>query len=102
MNERTRLERAAIRAHTAGMTWAEFWETHRHTVGQIEPHDRRRFYRLVRRLTALVAAGDAAGDGASWESDDQATYPANNSTTVARIDWSAAGVVPVAAGRPKA
>ena len=61
MNERTRLEQAAIAAHEAGMTWPEFWEVHRHTVGKIEPHDRQRFHRLVARLTALVAAGDLDG-----------------------------------------
>jgi len=56
------LERAAIDAHAAGMTWRDFWQTVASDVVAAEPHDVRRFHRLVPRLTALMAAGD----GCRW------------------------------------
>jgi hypothetical protein len=100
MNERTRLERLAIQAHHRGDDWAEFWEQHRHTVGTFEPWDRDAYHRLVRRLSYLVTCGDCDGMTATtdaWppEADDPPQYPAADDRTQARIDWTAAGVVPV-------
>ncbi len=82
---RQALEPAALAAHADGMTWAEFWPSVAGDVAAAEPYDRRRFHALVRRLTALVAAGDLDGavppqDGygrpMDWELDDLATAAA--------------------------
>ncbi len=80
MNERTRLERAAIDARAVGTTWAEFWPTVAADVAKAEPHDARRYHRFVGRLIGLVAAGDVdgampVGDGwprpCAWELEDR-------------------------------
>jgi len=72
------LERQAVRAHAAGLRWSEFWPTVAAQVAQVEPHDRRRYHRLVGRLLALLVSGDTngaepAGDGwprpCPWELD---------------------------------
>jgi hypothetical protein len=57
MRTLTYLAQAAIDAHRGGLSWTEWWEVHRHTVGQIEPHDRQRYQRLLRRLTAVSRIG---------------------------------------------
>ena len=90
--------RAALVAHRAGTGWADFGEQHGADVAQAEPHSRPRFQRLVRRLLALVVAGNgdgqqAVGDTEPWADDDQAgnNHPADVGTA-ARIDWQRAGV----------
>jgi hypothetical protein len=76
---RQELEHAAVEGHAAGDTWDAYWRRYGPHVIALEPHDRRRFHRLVGRLTALVAAGDLdgvvpVGDGwprpCPWELDD--------------------------------
>ena len=75
--EELKLERAALSAHAAGLSWATFWQEHGAAVCRAEPHDKRRFARLVRKLLALVSAGDTdgmdpVGDSLPpWEIDDQ-------------------------------
>ena len=63
MKELTRLERTAVDAHKAGTPWSEFWEIHRHTVGQIEPWDNAAYRRIVARLSHIVTCGDCDGYG---------------------------------------
>ncbi len=66
------LEQAAIRAHSAGRSWADFWPTVAGDVAAAEPIDARRYHRLVRRLVGLVAAGDLDGmhsPGDGWPSE---------------------------------
>ena len=58
---RQQLETAAIDAHQAGMTWAEFWQTIAPSVAEAEPCDRQAYKGLVARLTALVTADDLDG-----------------------------------------
>ena len=93
MNDRTRLEQAAIDAHDRGDTWAEWWEQHRHAVGRIEPYDNRAYRRLVNRLLMLVVSGDTdgqhpAGDPEPWQADDEAPMvPIDDTTTAARCLW---------------
>jgi hypothetical protein len=79
MSTAKHLEREAIRAHAAGEPWATFWPTVAAQVAQAEPIDRSAYHRLVRRLVALLAAGDLdgaqpAGDGwprpMPWEIDN--------------------------------
>ena len=72
---REQLESAAVVAHARGDTWATFWRRYGPLVIALEPHDRERFHSLVRRLPALVTAGDThgmlpAGDPAPWEAND--------------------------------
>jgi hypothetical protein len=62
--ERT-LERAALAAHQAGQTWADFWTEHGAAVCRAEPHSPQRFQRLVRRLLGLVVSGDTSGQPVS-------------------------------------
>ena len=94
------LEAAAVAAHRAGDTWDTFWRQYGPHAITIEPHDRHRFQRLLRRLTALVAAGDldgmdAASDPAPWEQDDSAGCAVVSDTeTHARVDWEGMGIVP--------
>ena len=101
---RAELEAVAVAAHRAGQDWGTFWRHYGPHAIALEPHDRHRFKQLLRRLTALVAAGDidgmdSASDPAPWLADDvQAAYPASDSETSARFDWQAAGIVPVAVG----
>jgi hypothetical protein len=73
------LERRAFQAHAAGLSWSAWWPTVAADVAQAEPWNRTAYHRLVRRLVALVAAGDLdgaepAGDGwprpMPWEIDD--------------------------------
>ena len=94
------LESSAVAAHARGERWGDFWSQHGAEVCRAEPHDRRRFARLVRRLCILVAAGDL--DGAEpvpatwgqpepWEIDDQAVVPVvapSDTTTAARCLWT--------------
>ncbi|MEI8371866.1 MAG: hypothetical protein WCJ35_03420 [Planctomycetota bacterium] len=104
MNQKT-LELAALAAHRTGTSWCDFWDVHRHAIAQAEPWDRSRFHKLVRRLTALVAAGDLGGDRpldnpfCGWESAEEAhTVPVlvvSDTYTQAQINWTVAGVVPV-------
>ena len=82
MNRLTKLEQLAIRAHRASTSWSEFWEIHRHTVGMLEPHDRRAYHRVVRRLSHLVTCGDLDGERpldnplCPWDDADQEHVPA--------------------------
>ena len=96
MNATQTLERAALAAHRAGWKWNQFWDEHGGDVCRAEPHNRQRFQRLVRRLLSLVASGDTDGmepAGAPWLDDDHAEHPKPADVgTVARIDWTAAGV----------
>ncbi len=80
---RRQLERAAIGAHAAGTTWHDFWRQYGPHAIALEPYDRHRFRRLIRRLTALVAAGDTDGSEPidagfnvpmQWELDDAASH----------------------------
>ncbi len=92
MREVKRLEQAAIAAHATGTSWVEFWPSVATDVAQAEPHDARRYHRLVRRLVGLVASGDtdgqtAAGDHPPPEADDPPVYPATDDTTQARCLW---------------
>ncbi len=89
------LEQLAIDAHSRGVSWCEFWDTHRHAIALCEPFDRGRFHRLVRRLTALVAAGNLDGAepvAAAWELDeDHEPRPVpiiSDTETAARCLWS--------------
>lgn len=104
---RQQLEQAAVRANANGDTWPTFWQAYGPHAVALEPHDRGRFHRLVRRLTTLVAAGDTDGERpldnpfAPWEEVDAQTAPVlkpNDTYTQARIDWTAAGVAPVHIG----
>ena len=95
MNERTRLERAAIAGHAAGTSWSTFWTRHGAEVGQAEPWDNVAYRRLVNRLSHLLVCGNAdgmtaAGDAAPWEQDDEPSYPASDDRTAARLLWSPA------------
>jgi hypothetical protein len=100
MNERTRLEQAAVAAHARGDDWATFWGQHAADVAAAEPWDLSRRSRLARRLSLLVVAGDLDGDrpagaGEPWERDDGPQYPASDSETAACVNWTAAGITPV-------
>ena len=71
------LERDAIDAHAAGLSWSQFWQAHAEAIRALEPWDRLAYRRLVRKLLALVSAGDTdgmdpVGDGLDmpWEADD--------------------------------
>jgi len=71
------LEQAALAAHRSGQRWADFWPTVAFDVRRAEPINVQRYHRLVRRLLALVTAGDvdgltAIGDAepTPWEVDD--------------------------------
>jgi len=88
------LEAAAVAAHTEGTDWTAFWDRYRHAIALCEPFDRGRFHRLVRRLTALVAAGNLDGAepvAAAWELDeDQEPRPVpiiTDTETAARCLW---------------
>lgn len=61
MNERTRLERLAVRRHRAGTTWPDFWDQHRLAVLALFPRDHYAYHRLARRLLALLVSGDTDG-----------------------------------------
>ena len=61
MKQLSRLEALAIDAHRRGTSWATFWETHRHTVGSLEPYDRAAYRRIVARLSHLLTCGDTGG-----------------------------------------
>ncbi len=94
MNMNTKqLEQLAIDAHERGLSWCDFWDTHRHAIALCEPFDRGRFHRLVRRLSHLVSCGDLdghrpAGDPEPWELDDEGAYPVvSDSETAARCLW---------------
>ena len=93
--ERTRLEQAAIAAHRAGLSWAEFWPTVAADVAQAEPWDLSRRSQLVRRLSLLVTAGDLDGErpaGDWWDDDGQAVVvpvTSDNATSARRL-WSPA------------
>ena len=90
----TQLERTAIDAHQAGMTWGQFWDQHGAAICAAEPHDRQRFTRLVRRLLALLTSGNL--DGAQAVGDDNAIpgelddQPGPDATKAARCLWPAA------------
>lgn len=73
------LETAALDGHRRGLSWGDFWTDHGAEVCAAEPHDRRKFHKLVRRLLALVASGNTDGRhpvavgelwGEDWEADD--------------------------------
>jgi hypothetical protein len=81
MNERKRLEKAAIRAHAAGTSWADFWPTVAAEVSALEPWNNAAFNKIATRLLLLVVSGDwrskatpaaAEGQPEPWERDDQA------------------------------
>ena len=99
MNERTRLEQAAVDAHDRGDDWATFWQSHAADVAALglDYFARGQF---VHRLVGLVVSGDAdgqrpAGDRLPWSDSEPPSYPASDDRTNARINWPAAGVVPV-------
>jgi hypothetical protein len=85
MNAIQQLERRALDAYRAGQTWAQFWAEHAGAIGRAEPYDARRYHRLVRRLLALIVAGnedgaEPMGDGLQpWERDD--ARPSDTQTT---------------------
>jgi hypothetical protein len=98
MMTRKQLERAAIRAHAVGGSWAEFWAQHADDVHALEPSSLHRHCKLVRRLSLLVVAGNLDGadpvpngwsEPMPWEVDDGApVVPAlvtNDTTTRARL-----------------
>jgi hypothetical protein len=93
MNAAKRLERAAMRAHTRGACWAEFWEAYGHQVKAAEPYHAGRYHRLVNRLLSLVASGDTANVepiGEPWLLDDdlpEAISP-HDTATVAKCQLS--------------
>jgi hypothetical protein len=95
MKPPTHLEQLAIQAHRADDTWATFWRHYGPLVIALEPHDRQRFHRLIRRLTSLVATGDtdgmtAVGDSALREEGDGPAFPVVSDTeTQARCLWRA-------------
>ncbi len=72
MTPRT-LERRALKAHSAGQTWDEFWGRNGDHVRAAEPYDVDRFHKLERRLHHLVTCGD--GDlwcrGTPWLEHDK-------------------------------
>ena len=55
------LEQAALDAHRAALSWRRFWPTIAAEVAEAEPHDARRYHRLVRKLVGFVSAGDTDG-----------------------------------------
>jgi len=86
------LERAALAAHRAGQTWAEFWQRHGDAVRQAEPHDRQRFHRLLRRLSALLLCGNSDGHEPlevvePWEKADSEASKPSDTATAARCLW---------------
>ena len=100
MNERTRLEQAAVDAHEAGDTWNQFWPTVAADVSALHLGDYAAYRRVVRRLVALVAAGDVDGgepvpngwsEPMPWEVDDQAqavpVLITSDVGTRAYVDW---------------
>ena len=93
------LESAAIRAHTGGMAWADFWPAVAADVAAIHPWDNRVYNRLVTRLLLLLVAGDLDGERPprDWFDDDD--MPGREVQ-----DESAACVVPIDTGweRPAA
>lgn len=80
MNTTKHLERAALAAHRAGQTWAEFWQQHGREVAAAEPWNVGRYHRLVNKLLSLVASGDREqrpipvgllwGEQSPWDEDD--------------------------------
>jgi len=58
---RKQLETATIDAHAHVEARAQFCPAMAGDAAAAEPHDVRRFHRLVPRLTALVAAGNLDG-----------------------------------------
>ncbi len=88
-------ERAAIDAHKAGQTWPEFWKRYGDSVRHLEPYDRQRFRRLVRRLSHLLTCGNTDGMepistgmlwGEPWDVDD--AEAADLRTNGPSIPWS--------------
>ena len=74
MNQTRTLERAAQDAHRRGATWGAFWDQHGAEVCAAEPHDRRKFQCLIRRLLALLVSGNEDGAepaGSPWLLDSQ-------------------------------
>jgi hypothetical protein len=78
MNAIRTLERHAVRSHRRGIGWSQFWTEHGAEVCRAEPHDRRKFGRLVRRLLSLLISGNCDGQqpipvgmlwGEPWEAD---------------------------------
>jgi len=95
------LEKAAIRAHAAGMTWGQFWPTIAEAVAAAEPWDNAAYRRLVCRLSHLLTCGNTDGvvpvpatwgQPEPWELDDQAqavpVLVTDDTTTAARLLWS--------------
>ena len=85
------LEIAAIQAHSASMTWADFWPT---VAGDLAALglDYCARGQFVHRLVGLVVSGDvdgqrAAGDFQPWQVDEPPAYPASDDRTVARLLW---------------
>jgi hypothetical protein len=83
MTEHRMLELLALDCHHVGSTWDSFWLEHGERVRKVEPYDRARYRRLVRRLMALVVSGDTDGHepisagllwgtAMPWETDDYA------------------------------
>jgi hypothetical protein len=93
------LERAALDAHRRGLSWGEFWDEHGRDVCRAEPHDRRKFNRLVCRLLALLVSGneDGAESGEPWILDAQPNQPSpHDSISYARCQlplWPLPGAV---------
>ena len=84
------LESAAIDAHRRGIGWGEFWRRHGADARAAEPHNARRYQKLVGRLLALVVSGNLNGDRAvgdddqaPWETDDVGPEPKPSDTATA-------------------
>ena len=92
-----RLDHEAVVAHRRGIRWTDWWPTVAHDVAQVEPHDPARYGALVARLLALVTSGDLNGlypvGNALVPQTADVAKPADT-TTNAKINWAAAGVVP--------
>jgi len=71
------LEAAALDGHRRGLSWGDFWTDHGAEVCAAEPHDRRKFNRLVCHLLALLVSGntDGAEPGEPWILDAQPNQP---------------------------
>ena len=91
-----RLEHEAVVAFRRGIPWRDWWPTVATDVAQVEP-DTAAYRRLVARLLCLVVSGNLngrtpPGDALPPQTADVAK-PADT-TTNAKINWAAAGVVP--------
>lgn len=79
----SQLEKAAVKAHRCGQTFAQYWEQYQEAIRTVGPRDR--FNSLYRKLLCLVVAGDSdgsepLGDDAPWIADDERTKPSDTAT----------------------